>query len=74
MVLGVNALIEPVVLHPTVLAGFIKRHRTVGAANRAAEGLCPVVHVAKLANMQTGIAPADIIHRCPKTLRSASKL
>jgi hypothetical protein len=60
VVLRIHALIEAIILHPGVLAGFIVRHRAVGAAYRAAEGLCPVVHVAKLANMQPGIAPADI--------------
>jgi hypothetical protein len=60
MVLRVNTLVEAVILHPGVFAGFRERHRAVSAAYRAAEGLCPVVHVAQLANMQPGIAPADI--------------
>jgi hypothetical protein len=38
---------------------FIERHHAVSAAYRATESLCPVINVAKLANMQPGIAPAD---------------
>src|ERR1700722_19246970 len=58
--LRVNALVEPIVFHPGVFARFLKRHRAIGAANRATEGLCPVVHVAQLAEMQPGIAPANV--------------
>ena len=60
MVPRVHALIEAVILHPGVFARFVECHRAIGAAYRAAEGLRPVVNVAKLAEMQPGIAPADI--------------
>jgi len=49
--------IEAVVLHPGVFAGFLERERAVGTADRAAEGLRPVIDVAQLA----------------KTLESASR-
>jgi hypothetical protein len=60
VVLRIHALIEAVILHPSVFAGFIARPCAVGAAYRATEGLRPVVDVAKLAEMQPGIAPADV--------------
>jgi hypothetical protein len=59
-VLRVDALVEAVIVHAGVLAGFIERHRAVGPANRAAEGLRPVVDVAQLAKKHPGIAPADV--------------
>jgi hypothetical protein len=59
-VLRIHALIEAVILHPGVFARFSASHGAIATANRAAEGLCPVVHVAQLAEMQPGIAPADI--------------
>ena len=57
---GATALVEPKVFHPGVFARFSASHGAIATANRAAEGLCPVVHVAQLAEMQPGIAPADI--------------
>ena len=38
----------------------VKRHRTIGTTNRAAEGLRPIVDVAKFAEIQPGITPADV--------------
>jgi hypothetical protein len=60
MVLRVNALVEPIVFHPGVFARFLERHRAIASAYRAAEGLRSGVHVVQLAEMQPGIAPADI--------------
>jgi hypothetical protein len=60
VMLRVNALVEPIVFHPGVFARFLEGHRAVSAAYRATESLCPVINVAKLTNMQPGIAPADI--------------
>ena len=57
---GATALVEPKVFHPGVFARFIECHRAVAAAYRAAEGLRSVVDVAQLAEMQPGIASADI--------------
>jgi hypothetical protein len=60
MVLRIHALIEAVIPHPGVFARLLKRHRAVASAYRAAEGLRSVVGVAQLAEMQPGIASADI--------------
>ena len=60
MVLRIHALIEAVIFHPGIFAGFIKRHRAIASAYRAAEGLRSVVNVAQLAEMQPGMASADI--------------
>jgi hypothetical protein len=60
VMLRVNALIEAVILHPGIFAGLLKRDCAVGAADRAAEGLGPVVHVAQLANKQPRVAPAYV--------------
>jgi len=57
---GATALVEPKVFHPGVFARFIECHRAVAAAYRAAEGLRSVVDVAQLAEMQPGIASADV--------------
>jgi hypothetical protein len=69
MVLRLHALVEAVVFHPGVFAGFIERHRAVAAANRATKGLCPVVHVAQLAEMQPGIAPDRAACVCVRAAR-----
>jgi hypothetical protein len=60
VVLRVDALVEAVILHAGVLAGFIERHRAVGPAYRAAEGLRPVVDIAQVPKRQAGIATADV--------------
>jgi hypothetical protein len=60
MVLRVHALIEVVILHPGIFARLLERHGAVASAYRAAEGLRSVVDVAQLAEMQPGIAPADV--------------
>jgi hypothetical protein len=60
MVLWIHALIEAVIFHPGIFARFIERHCAVASAYRAAEGLRSVVYVAQLAEMQPGIAPADV--------------
>jgi hypothetical protein len=44
--LRVHALIEAVILHPGVFAGFLKRDCAVRTADRATEGLGPVVNIA----------------------------
>jgi hypothetical protein len=60
MVLRVNPLIEAVVLHPGVFAGLLKSDCAVRTADRAAESLGPVVHVAQLANKQPRVASANV--------------
>jgi hypothetical protein len=60
VVLRVHALIEAVILHPGVFAGFIERHRAVGAAYRATEGLRPVINAVQFAKKQPRVAPATI--------------
>jgi hypothetical protein len=60
VMLRVNALVEPIVFHPGVFARFLKRHRAVASAYRAAEGLRSVIDVAQFAEMQPGVAPADV--------------
>jgi hypothetical protein len=54
------ALMETVILHPGVFAGFLERDGAVGAAYRAAEGFRSVVDVAQVAQRQSGIASADV--------------
>jgi hypothetical protein len=58
--LRVHALIEAVILHCGILAGFLKRDCALGTADRAAEGRGPVVNVAQLANKQSCVAPANV--------------
>ena len=60
MVLRIHTLIEAVILHPGVFAGFLERERAIGAAYRTAEGLRPVINVAQLAKKQPRVAPANI--------------
>jgi hypothetical protein len=63
VVLRVNSLIEAIVFHAAVFTGFLERHSTIGTTNRAAEGLGPVVDVAKFAKIQPGIASAVLSER-----------
>jgi hypothetical protein len=60
MVLRIHALIEAVILHPGIFAGFLERDRAVGAAYLTAEGLGPVIDVMQSCELQSGIAAAHI--------------